>query len=89
VSTNLLIIRGHLEDLPRATSPVQITELVDRVQRYLIELSTRLENDGFAEDQETRYFIRSIGDLGRQVRHQVRGGIYQGLGGGGSGSDGP
>jgi hypothetical protein len=87
VATNLLSVRRHLQDLRSTTSPDEVILQIDRIQTFLIELGARLENDGFAENHQTRYFIRSIHDLGRQLRHQVRSGIYQGSGGEGSGSE--
>jgi hypothetical protein len=85
VATNLRSVRHHLEDLLSTTLPYAVIEHIYDIQEFLIELGIRLEKDGFAENHQTRYFIRSIEDLGRQLRHQVRGG--KGSGGEGSGSE--
>jgi hypothetical protein len=80
-------VRRRRQDLCSTTSQDEVILQIDHIQTFLIELGARLENDGFAENHQTRYFIRSIDDLGRQLRHQVRGGIWQGSGGEGSGSE--
>jgi hypothetical protein len=74
VSTNLLNVLHRLHDLLSAISRTkEVIEQLDHIQAFLNELANRLENDGFAENQENRYLIRSIGDVGQRLRKGVRG----------------
>ena len=85
VSSNLRSVLQHLEALLGA-EPRELIEQIDQISTFLVELATRLESDGFAENHESRYFIRSIDDLGRRLQHQSRGNITD-VSGFGSGSD--
>jgi len=90
VHTNLMSVLNvleHGEEDPYSTSPSDLIEQLDQIQAFLIELAARLESDGFAENGKARYFIRSIEDLGRLLRDQVRGDTRR-VAGGGSGSGG-
>ena len=85
VSANLLSVTHRLQAMLSAIPPNDdVIEQIDRIQSFLSELAIRLENDGFAENPDARYYIRSIDDLGRRIRHDIRG---SGFHGGGSGAE--
>jgi hypothetical protein len=74
VSRNLWTIMKHLRALNPDRSPTHtVIEQIDQMQKFICELADRLEADGFAVDNEARNFIRSISDVGNQMRRELRG----------------
>jgi hypothetical protein len=78
VSADLLRLVHSLDSLSYDRPPDLLAQ-INYIEKFLSELSTRLEADGFAEDDASLFFVRSIADLARRLQ-------ITRLGGGASGN---